>query len=190
MDDTQDVRAPRAIVASDIDANGNVKLYDHGPQEPPEAVDAWHKQNGDLPVVVLLNATDAAHALDVDPVRYSLEPANIDEDEIAAEVKVIQDQRAEAEKVAAQRAADMQLTADRKTAIGTITARHVAEYEAEKAKKPAPAPAPPDPALQPQPSANAARITEIDAELAKTNLTDEERAAFVHERNQLTGTST
>ena len=157
-----DVAAPAEprtdVVASDVDAAGNVTIWDHGP--PPEetaAHDEWHKTHGAGPVAVVMDAQSARHALSVDPARYALDPLGEDP-EVAAEVEAIKRRREEALKASADHLAKAQLAADRKTALAIVMARRkVKESAAKIAAKyppfplplvttPLPAKAPPVPA--------------------------------------------
>lgn len=98
-------KAPRTnIVPSDIDGQGNVVLWDHGPlparDVPRETEEAkaervrrheedarvWHENNGDGPLPIPMHSSDASHAMMIEPERYALEPHDIDEDEIAKRV--------------------------------------------------------------------------------------------------------
>ncbi len=89
-------KPPRTgIVPSDMDAQGNVVLWDHGP------ADAKHQ----APVPVILHAGDAGHAMMIDPERYALEPFELDEDEIAGRVQDMKAKR-EAARDFAQHAID------------------------------------------------------------------------------------
>ena len=153
-----DVPAPpeprTAVVASDVDAGGNVTLWDHGPpQEETAAHDAWHTLHGAGPSIVVMDAQSARHALAVDPARYALDPLGEDS-EVAAEVEAIQRRREEALKASADHLAKAQLAADRKTAQAIVMARRRVKETAAKvaAKYPPlppvmkPAKAPPVPA--------------------------------------------
>jgi len=168
---------PRALVASDVDAHGNVVLWDHGPTDPPETIEpdsdehkrleaeakAWHVKNGDGPVPLTLDLASARHALEVEPVRYSLDPLIDADSEVEAEIAKIREQREAAAKLAAEREAAIQYTADRKAAVATVIANRAAAALEAKAPKPKPAPEPvvvehpafvpaaDDPVPQPQP---------------------------------------
>ena len=126
-----DEKLPRAIVGSDIDVNGNVVIWDHGPDDDEGDAKAWKARNGDGPVPLHMAAGDAAHALAVDPERYSLEPIDGDA-EIDAEVKKIQEQREAAKKAAEERVAAIQLAEDRKVAAAVVMAARRAKVEADK----------------------------------------------------------
>ena len=133
----------RHIVPSDVDAQGNVTIWDHGPQEPKQAkgeseedfkvrqetykgdLEEWNEQH-DAPVPILRHRVDAAGAVLGDE-RYALEPAELDEGAIEAEVKRIQEERA-------ARLAAPQNAADRKTAIANLMGARSAEARVEKAK--------------------------------------------------------
>lgn len=136
------------ILPSDIDAHGNVVVWDHGPAEVdyPDAAaqykaedDAWHLANGPGPVAITMDKGNAAHSLSVEPERYALEPLNLDDGAINAKVKDIQDQRAQAKKVAEDREAALQLNVDRKAAVSAVMAdRAVAAANEPKPKVHAP----------------------------------------------------
>lgn len=139
----------RTLTAADIDGQGNVVIWDHGPVPPKDvAADdprhavaeaeakAWHEKNGDGPVPLTMHQSDAAHAMQVEPERYSLDPIG-DESELAAEVKHIQDEREASKKAAEERAAALQLAADRKAAAVTVMAARQAKALAAKSEKPA-----------------------------------------------------
>lgn len=148
----EDTRARRGITSADVDRHGNVVVWDHGPQEPGSepgmaypAEDherlvaehkAWHHKHGDGPVPITMAHADARHAMEVEPVRYAMEPDRVSENEVEAEIENIRKQRVEAEKVAAERAEAVQLAADRKTAIGVVIARRRAEQLAPKPVEP------------------------------------------------------
>lgn len=152
MDEKKTVRT--SLVSTDMDANGNVTIWDRGPQPLPEGArytddqrkayaaerEDWTKRYGTVPVPVVMASTDATHTLSVDPVRYSIEP-DVDDGAVNAKVKEIQDARVKSLKAAADQATALQLAADRKTAIGVVMAERKAKYEAEKlAPRPAGAP--------------------------------------------------
>jgi len=136
----------RTIVGTDIDPQGNVTVWDHGPgaskplvQAPGETDDsfkarsetakkeaeAWAKAHP-APVSLVMHSGEAAHALSADD-RFGMEPADLDEAEVEAEVKKIQDARAAV-------AAAGQNAIDRKTAIATVMAARHAKANAEKEK--------------------------------------------------------
>lgn len=129
-------RIVRGITSADVDPQGNVTLWDHGPTEPGPLVEkdsdeykrleaeakAWHQANGDNAVPIVMGQGDANHAMAVEPYRYSLDP-DVPEGEIAAEMKAIAAQRAKDKEVADKRAADAQAMADRKQAIGIVLAK-------------------------------------------------------------------
>lgn len=173
MDSTEenDTIARRGIVKSDVDPQGNVVLWDHGPTEPGPDVErdgeeykrreveakVWHRKNGGGPIPVIMDQSNAAHAMSADPERYSLEPADVSESDIEAEIAKIQEQRDADKKVAEERAAALQLASDRKAAIAIVQGRRAAELAAARAPNLAP-PEPPDtsaapPATQPRPAA-------------------------------------
>jgi hypothetical protein len=131
----------RPLAASDIDAQGNVTLWDSGPvagsadseaaRAAAEAEDrAWHKQYGDGPVPIMMHSQNAVHALAVEPNRYSVEPRDLDEGAVSAEVERIQKARAEAKKAAEDRQASIELNQDRVVAVATVAARRAAQKAA------------------------------------------------------------
>lgn len=146
----EDTRARRGITSADVDRHGNVVVWDHGPTEPGPDVErdsdehkriveeakVWHHKHGDGPVPITMAHADARHAMEVEPVRYAMEPDRVSEAEVEAEIENIRKQRVEAEKVAAERAEAVQLAADRKTAIGVVIARRRAEQLAPKPVEP------------------------------------------------------
>jgi hypothetical protein len=152
-----------AVDASDVDAAGNVTIWDHGPpQEETAAHDEWHKTHGDHPTAAVMDAQSARHALAVDPERYALDPLG-DDSEVAAEVEAIKRRREEALKASADHLAKAQLAADRKTALAIVMARRrVKESAAKIAAKYPPLPAersplakaPPVPAWDAPPAPN------------------------------------
>jgi hypothetical protein len=165
-----DKQPPRtAILPSDIDAQGNVTLWDHGPQEvktfatdTPEqakareeqnavAVKAWQDKNGDMAQPLTMHSSDAMQAMATEPGRYALEPADVDEAEVEKRVKEIKDKR--------QAAADFpQNVADRKTAIsGIMSERRAAATLAKVEPTPEPrasrtTPVPESPFVDPRPA--------------------------------------
>lgn len=137
----------RAVIASDLDANGNVIVWDHGPgtgkalkKKPGETDEAlkvrsdaaeadaklWHETHI-APDPLTMHSSDAAHAIAADE-RYAMEPQDLDESAVDAEVKKIQEDRAKA-------AAAIQLAADRKIAIARVMAAKRATAKVEKDKK-------------------------------------------------------
>src|ERR1019366_7181301 len=137
---TEPLPIRRTIAPHDINAARNVVVWDHGPSdempEPapwPSDSDAfkaeaarrkaarveWERVNGDVAVPIVMQQQDAAQALGAD-ARYALEPMAGLGDEVDAEIKNVQDQRAEADKVAKERADAAQLVIDRKAAIATV----------------------------------------------------------------------
>jgi hypothetical protein len=140
------------VLPSDIDAQGNVTLWDHGPRaaldpdgkplakDDPRVVaseaeaKAWHDANGAGPVPVVMHNSDASHALAVDPARWSIEPDGVDA-EVDAEVAKIKKAREDAKKAAADREEAIQLAEDRKAAIATVMANRAAKVAADKAEK-------------------------------------------------------
>lgn len=111
------VAAP--TVASLVDAQGNLTVYDHGPQPAPDDAaqpvkdaaiaekKAWDLLHPDGYVGIRMPSTDAAHAVGSDPERYALEPAHIDEGAITAKMAEIRKRR-EAMVKAKEDAADRQ----------------------------------------------------------------------------------
>lgn len=141
MTTTQNTPKPRTTIArSDMDDQGMVTVWDRGPSygaQPDKSdeeavsarkaeIDAWKRDNADAPVALRMHAHDAVHAVQADPERYALDAQAVDESEVAAEVKKIQDARAAGEKADLERAAAVQLAEDRKTAIAAIMARRKA----------------------------------------------------------------
>lgn len=147
--------AVRGITKNDIDAQGNVVLWDHGPSEPGPLVEkdsdeykrleaeakAWDAKNGEGAIPITMTPGDATHAMLADPERYSLDP-DVNEADVEAEIKKIQEQRAKDKKAAEDREAAVQLAADRKTAIATVRAARLAALAEAKTPKPKAAPAP------------------------------------------------
>lgn len=144
-------KAPRTgIVPSDMDAQGNVILWDHGPADlkdiPHETDEAkaarvkrheedkkiWHDKNGDDPVPVVLHASDAGQAMMIEPGRYALEPHDVDEAEVEKRMKEMKDKR--------EAARDFeQNVIDRRLAIAGMMSDR-ASARTEKAVKAEPAP--------------------------------------------------
>lgn len=141
-----------AILPSDIDAQGNVVLWDHGPAEPRPVpgdteeqvkarrerhdalVKAWKDEHGDMAAPTVMSSGDAGHAMTVEPGRYALEPDGIDEGEIEKRIKAIRDKREAAREFA-------QTVIDRKTVIAEIMSERTAKLAADKlAAEPAPEP--------------------------------------------------
>jgi len=128
----------RNILVSDVDAKGNVTLWDHGPSDKPleklpgetddafklrqevaaAELKAWREKNP-MPVMVMLPRAEAVVLLRGE--RHALEPLTVDEAAVQAEIKRIQEARAKA---------DPQLAIDRQAAI-------VAVMAAQRAKAPA-----------------------------------------------------
>ena len=144
----------RNILPSDVDAQGGVVLWDHGPQEyqpapgdtqeqtagkkeqHDRAAAEWKAQHGEGPVPLRMHQADAAHAMSVERERYSMEPSEIDEGEIIKRMDEIRARR--------QAALDSpQIALDRKAAIESImsdrrAAATAAAVEAEPEVKPLP----------------------------------------------------
>jgi hypothetical protein len=110
-----ETKAQPLTIASAVDANGQVTVWDHGPQ-PPDAekdsdemkrheaeVEAWEAASAGMPQPILMDATTASAAIAGDPVRYTLEPVGLDEGAVAERVKKIQDERAARVKAAEER---------------------------------------------------------------------------------------
>jgi hypothetical protein len=147
---------------SEIDAQENVIVWDHGPSAPLNSVPredprwvtheaelrAWQEKTGGLPQRVVLHVSQAAHAMKVEPQRYAMEP-DVDDAEINAEVDIIVKKRAEVAKVAEDRAIAAQLVIDRKAAIAIVMARRVAKAADDKAKAIGEFARAPDPYLEP-----------------------------------------
>lgn len=128
----------RTLTAADHDAQGNVTVWDHGPEDKPH----------DHPVAMQMTPGDAGQALQADK-RYALEP-DVDDAEVAKAMAHIKAGREGAAKVAAERAEAAQLAADRKAAVAIVAARRRAEEKAAPVEEAAPAedapaPAPVDP---------------------------------------------
>lgn len=124
-----------SVTAADMDAAGYVTVWDHGPQEPPEAAEAWRKEHGVPAVPHRMIANEAGHAIAVEPQRYALEPAGIDEGAVATKVNEIRIARRATEEAAAKRRDDAQLIADRREAIAGVMAEHHVKAKAEKAAR-------------------------------------------------------
>lgn len=124
-----------SVTAADMDAAGYVTVWDHGPQEPPEAAEAWHKEHGVPAVPHRMLANEAGHAITVEPQRYALEPAGIDEGAVTTKVNELRHARKATEDAAAKRQADAQLIADRREAIAAVMAEHHVKVAADKAAR-------------------------------------------------------
>jgi hypothetical protein len=137
-------KPPRAhFDAGDIDTQGNVVVWDHGPSRPDAPPDsdefkaaaadakAWHARHGEGPAPLTMHIHDAAHAIAVEPERYAIEPREVDDAEVDAEVAAIQEQRESAKKAAEEYVAAVQLQADRRAAIATVMARRAADRAAD-----------------------------------------------------------
>lgn len=144
------------VTPADMDPQGNVVVWDHGPPDGEADAQAWHDKHGAGPVPIIMHASDAGHALTVDPERYALEPLDIDDAEVEAEVEAIQERRAAAEKAAADHAAAIQIAADRKVAIATVMARRIAAANEDPKPEPQPEPVHRDPLVDPDPEKKAA----------------------------------
>jgi hypothetical protein len=177
-----ETKAQPLTIASAVDANGQVTVWDHGPQ-PPEAeqdsdemkrheaeVEAWEEKSAGMPQPLLMDATTAAAAIAGDPVRFALEPVGLDEGLVGERVKKIQDERAAKAKAAEDRIKALQLTADRKAVIAELVNEHRVKLQeeraaekiaaAEKRRRPLPVPgahAPPPAAAAPASPPPAAR---------------------------------
>jgi hypothetical protein len=120
----------KATISSQVDAQGYVTVYDHGPQPPADdaaqpvkdaaAADlkAWDALHGDEPVALRMPAADAAHAVEADPTRYGLEPLDLDESAVTAKMAEIRTKREAAVKAKED-------AADRQTAIGLVVSDKV-----------------------------------------------------------------
>jgi hypothetical protein len=130
---------PRTITLGDIDANGNVVIWDHGPPADAPARAEWRSSNGDsdLPASILMHATTAAEAMQNDPARYALEPRGVSEAEVDAVVATIQKEREAAKKRAADAAAAAQLRIDLAQAHRNVAARRRAAAMAKPKAAPA-----------------------------------------------------
>lgn len=159
----------RGMVATDLDAQDYVTIWDHGPKssdhpdkrtKEPEAHAAdglpvgdatpkettpdedWYKKNGDGPIALRMHASDANHAMAVEPARYTMEPLVGDHD-VDAKMKDIQKARMEAVKRSAEQAALVQHAADHREAATKVIAERSAAAEVKKneeaAKRNAPA---------------------------------------------------
>lgn len=145
--DEKSVAAPLTI-ASATDAQGNVVVWDNGPQPPEDPSDpkspvvvqyntdlaAW-KAAGGFPVPTVMPAGDANQRLSGDPRRYTLEPHGIDDGAVAAKVKELQDRRKAAKKAAQDHIDAAELAMDRKEAIDAVMAEQRAAAEAKKAEQ-------------------------------------------------------
>lgn len=137
------------ILSSDIDARGNVVVWDQGPPDefdsdlPPDsdehkAAEARHKaevakwrSDNTGPVPLTMHASDAGHALAVEPKRYAIE-LGAGDSEVEAEVAEIVKRREEAKKRAEEYAAAAQLAADRKVAFATVMAKRRVKAAADE----------------------------------------------------------
>ncbi len=179
-DEPQDAPLRRHIVPGDIDDQGYVTVWDHGPLEPEQSdqnspewaayqtqLAAWrasHRLDADAdphPIPMRMDTAAAGHAMQADPERYAMEP-DLDDSEIDAEVKAIVERREAATKTAADRTAAIQLEQDRRAAVAVIAARHLAERQAEEAAPPQRRAAPP---AEPIPSQTSQ--ADIDAQNAR-----------------------
>jgi hypothetical protein len=169
----------RGITSADIDANGNVVVWDHGPHDEDADAQEWHRVNGAGPAPITMHSSDAAHALNSDPDRYGIEPF-VDDGEVAAEIDAIRERREAEKKLAEERAEAAQLVADRRAAIATVMARRRAEEQAAKADRPrGPAPARMPPGNEAERLQEAADEAEAEADRvdADPNSTPAQRAA-------------
>lgn len=132
------------ILPSDIDAAGNVTLWDHGPGDyvadkrhtddvnaalaarHDGEVQAWHDLNGDGPISAVMHSSDAGHALMIDPDRFALEPDDLDE----GEIKKRMDEMREKREAAARAPQD---AIDRRVAIAAIISDRANAKATEKA---------------------------------------------------------
>jgi hypothetical protein len=142
-----DKQPPRtAILPSDIDFQGNVTLWDHGPRElrldrrdseeraaarkaaHDAAVKAWHDEHGDMAQPLIVHSGDASHAIQTEPGRFALEPADIDEGEVEKRTAAMREAREKS-------AAFAQAVIDRKTAITEIMSERKAAALAAKVEE-------------------------------------------------------
>ncbi len=146
MDETKPV--PLTVTGS-MDAQGNVTVWDNGPQAPVPGPDgtvtdaakaqydaelaAW-KASGGLPKPSIMAAADANHAISVDPGRYSLEPLGVDAAAVSDKINEIRERRDAAKKAAQDRLDAADLAADRKQAIAAVMADHSAAAAAKRAE--------------------------------------------------------
>lgn len=146
----------RTIVATDLDAQEYVTVWDHGPRSSKHrdkrtsdpashgsrglpAGDAtpketepdaeWYRNNGEGPVPLRMHAIDARHAMNVEPDRYALEPKGVSSSDANAKLKDIQQSRVEAEKRASEHAAAVQLNIDHREAAAAVVADHKTEED-------------------------------------------------------------
>lgn len=144
---------PRTIVATDLDAQEYVTVWDHGPRsskkrdkrtanpashgagglpagdatpKETESDTEWYDKNGKGPVPLRMHATDARHAMNVEPDRYALEPKGVNAD---AKLKEIQQSRADSEKRSAETAAATQLEIDHREAAAGVLADRKSEED-------------------------------------------------------------
>lgn len=131
------------IVASEIDAAGNVTLWDHGPSEPKNVekgsdeykrleaeAKAWHEANGKGPIPIVMHASEAVNAVNADP-RYTLDALDPDDPDVVKKMEEIAAAREASAKASAEHAARAQYLADLKLAIAAVMAeRRAAADEA------------------------------------------------------------
>jgi hypothetical protein len=112
--------ARTTILPTDIDAQGNVTVWDHAPE-------------GSVPTPVVMHNSDAAHALAVDPGRWGIEPFDLDESAVSAEIEKIQKARTDAKAAAEAAAAAKELNDFRIAAAAIVQARRAAKATAAQA---------------------------------------------------------
>jgi hypothetical protein len=106
--------ARTTVLPTDIDAQGNVTLWDHTPE-------------GSVPVPVVMHNSDASHALSVDPGRWGIEPFDLDEAAVSAEIEKIQKARTDAKAAAEAAVAAKELNDFRIAAVAIVQARRAAK---------------------------------------------------------------
>jgi hypothetical protein len=145
------------VLPSDIDAQGNVVLWDKGPPADSPEAKAWHDANGAGPAPVVMHNSDASHALSVDPDRWAIEPEGLDA-EVEAEVQKMLKADEDAKKAAEARALAIKVAEYRKIAVGAVMAARAAKAAADKSAKAA------------APSAKPADVTYVDPPIGKMAL--------------------
>lgn len=160
---TDKPQARQNILPTDVDAQGGVTLWDHGPQElKPVLTDTsertaalkeandrtiaqWKQKYGGIPQPVRMHQGDAAHSMMIEPGRYSMEPDGIDEGEVeklVAEMKAKREAAVNAPQNALDRkAAISAIMSDRRSAA---SAAAVGATATEAAPEPFPGPPLPD----------------------------------------------
>jgi hypothetical protein len=156
-----DTPAVKPTVASLVDAQGYVTVYDHGPQPPADDAaqpvkdaaaaekKAWDVLNPDGYVAIRMPAVDAAHSIATDSERYALEPEAIDEGAVTtkmAEIKAKREAAAKAKEDATDRAQAVgEVVSDKASAraLKAVADADKPKRAPPKASSPAPSPAPP-----------------------------------------------